>query len=130
MFDILAQKRSGFLNFNKNFEYCCENILNYKVTKFNKTQAKTEYKVLFPEVSAEIYIRKLLVYYLKTILHYFYVVKKRTNLAYLLCKTSPATSEVNDLHVNYGYCIKVMSTGLTLLRLLYKSDVDCSTGLS
>ena len=75
-------------------------------------------------------MRKLLVYYLKTILHYSYTVKKRRNLAYVLCKTSPATSEVSDLHVNYGYCIKVMSTGLTLLRLLYKRDVDCSTGLS
>ena len=73
---------------------------------------------------------KLLVYYLKTILHYFYVVKKQRNLAYVLCKTSPATSQVNDLHVNYGYCIKAMSTGFTLLRILYKTNVDCSTGLS
>ena len=49
-------------------------------------------------------MRKLLLYYLKTILNRFYVEKTvRKNLAYVPCKTSPASSQVNDLHVNYDF---------------------------
>ena len=63
-------KEKWFLNFNKAFEYCCDNVLNYLVTKFNTAHAKPNTKFC-----TQITIKKLLLHYLKIILNYFYVEK-------------------------------------------------------